>query len=99
MHSRRPDGHSQSPHGHDAFLIETARARSAVCGFPIRRSPPSRMPAGWCREERMRVLKFGGTSVATAERIAEAAAIVVERGGRRQGRGRGSALAGVTDRS
>jgi bifunctional aspartokinase / homoserine dehydrogenase 1 len=84
-----------SPHGHDAFLIEGDAIARLVARFRTARGvKPRRYPDGG---PGLRVLKFGGSSVADAPRLCQVAAIAAAAARRDRVAVVVSALAGVTD--
>jgi len=85
----------RSPHGHDAFLIHQQEVDRVVTAF--RRQGRQRRVAVPQSPPPVRVLKFGGTSVADADRLRRVAGIVVEASTTCRPVVVVSALAGVTD--
>ena len=84
-----------SPHGHDAFLIEGEEVNRLLLRFRATVQRGRRIRRG--AVPRARVMKFGGTSVADAQRQRHVAALVAEAASRAPIAVVVSALAGVTD--
>jgi aspartate kinase len=80
-----------SPHGHDAFLIEQDQVNDAVVRF----RSPTKVPIR--PGESFRVMKFGGTSLSTADRVETVCGLIQEAAEEERVVVVTSAPAGVTD--